>query len=341
MVAKLHGANVKLSKAQMMKLAKGEKVRLSVAGLSGNNHVMLTKTQHNKLEKCRREHKGMDLILSKTALSGSGFMDSIKNASNWVYNNALKPAGQMVFNQVLKDPKGSFDMAKKLLGALTGGKVNNKEAMQFHNHMTRLHGGSFFGDIGDFFTKTIPQTFSSPSGALGALGTAASFIPVVGEVLGPALAVSSIGAKLAGHGVKKGKKGGDTITYIPPLSQQQLQQLGYNPNLHKSGGSVFGDKINDHFGMVPFYDMGMGHKNLDSWGQLQDKSLDKDGNPRNGLPINGSGAKKGSAEMKAKMANLRAMKGGCAIGRCPTLDGPKFNAPKFGGSFKPAGGYGV
>ena len=59
------------------------------------------------------------------------------------------------------------------------------------------------GAFTDFFTKSIPKFFSKPSNVLGALGTAASFVPGVGTVAGSALGGAATIAKMTGNGVKR------------------------------------------------------------------------------------------------------------------------------------------
>jgi len=95
-----HLHKLKLSKAQMRKLAKGERVKLAYSDLHGSVPVHLTKRQLNKIQKSLSDHKGMMLQFSEKQAKhnvkrGGDFWGDlwggIKGVASDVYNQALKP----------------------------------------------------------------------------------------------------------------------------------------------------------------------------------------------------------------------------------------------------------
>jgi hypothetical protein len=90
-----HPVQLNLSRPQMLKLSKGKSIRMTHQALKGGpHHVLVTIDQLKKIMSRRKNGKGMDLTITKSALQGSGFFSSI--------GKALKHATKAVGNTVKK-----------------------------------------------------------------------------------------------------------------------------------------------------------------------------------------------------------------------------------------------
>jgi len=212
------------------------KLRFSAASIGGKGpnvkHLACTPTQAKKLQNKKAKGLGCELTFSAkslkaTAKHGSGLGSWLVKAIRALGAKGVRGAAKFAGNKLKqKYPGWAGDIASAGLdqmGDYIGKKVQGgkmirkriglavpKNKMQSavydvnnSRHQDLVEGGSAFTD---FFTKTIPRTFSKPSSALGVLGSMASFIPVVGSVAGPALGAASTIAKMTGNGVKKRKK---------------------------------------------------------------------------------------------------------------------------------------
>jgi hypothetical protein len=122
-----------------------------------------------------------------------------------------KPSNVLGALSLLPIPGVSTALGAASFGAKMAGKSIRKRTRNEHgngltllgehgNGLTAL-GGNMHGSniFTDFFTKTIPETFSKPSSALGAL----SMLPIPG--VSTALGAASLASKLSGHGKRKRK----------------------------------------------------------------------------------------------------------------------------------------
>ena len=85
---------------QIHKILKGNKVRLQKHQIGKGEHVvMLHPLQHEKISRALEKEHGVDLHLSPgemyssihSGIEGTGFLDVLKDAGNWLWNNVGKP----------------------------------------------------------------------------------------------------------------------------------------------------------------------------------------------------------------------------------------------------------
>lgn len=150
---------VTLSKAQVEKLAKGKKVRLTNAALKGGNHtVFITHQQDRKIQTRLKKGVGMDIAFDSSqfkhnAQHGSGFFDSFKAAAKGALKDLAKEG-----LKIAVDKGGDFlknkatEMIESKLGnqpAAAGSGVKRRSYLtKKQMDMIRAqHGEGFFDDV--------------------------------------------------------------------------------------------------------------------------------------------------------------------------------------------------
>jgi len=228
-----HSHYLTLSTPQAKSLTKGSSVRIPHKNLTNGKHlVYLTQTQVKKLAKAYQSGKGSELKMSQAQLKwhhkkGGSILSDVWGAAKKLYEH---PSSQAFVKKVKAEGKKALGKLLREGSEYVGNKIHPKVGTNFVRPLAHkllktvglgvkkvpkpMKGSGFFDDVGNFFTHDIPQTFthtipnylSTPSNALSAASTAASFIPVIGEAAGPALALASLGARLAGKGVGRKRK---------------------------------------------------------------------------------------------------------------------------------------
>jgi len=101
-----HKAHITLTRPKMLKLAKGEKVRLDHKHLAGGAEVHLTKTQIGRMKKAHSEKKGCMLQMSKSQLRHN------KLRGSGAFSNLLKSAGSALLKSGLVQKGANYALGK-------------------------------------------------------------------------------------------------------------------------------------------------------------------------------------------------------------------------------------
>jgi hypothetical protein len=143
---KYHPVNLDLVKNQIVKLLKGQGVRLKHSQIGRGSVVMhLTKSQANKMDKAYRSGKGLTIKFHDTphmkynVRHGSGFLDVLKSVGSTLWNIA-KPLVKKIAPSLLGDVAqtgieklGKTKVGKKLeqYGVLPSGEDTRKLVSEF------------------------------------------------------------------------------------------------------------------------------------------------------------------------------------------------------------------
>jgi hypothetical protein len=209
--------SLSLSPEQIKRLAQGLRIRVTkqnVASHGSFDSISVTSTQAASIQRIASGQQGWMLLkmsgpaLKRTAQNGSGFFDSV---GSFFKDTFTKPSGILGVASMLPGPLSLPLKAASVVTKLTGNGVRR--------------GSGFFDNVGDFFK----DTFTKPSGILGV----ASMLP---GPLGLPLKAASIGAKLAGHGVK-----GGTFGKVQHPVDEALLGMGFKAHhvAHMKGSGVF------------------------------------------------------------------------------------------------------
>lgn len=129
---------VTLSEKQQKKIIKGETVRIKHVNLTGNVKLPLTKTQIDKIQKCKIENKGIDIKLSKAQIKDidttktGGFLPALIPliapliAKGLITGTAAAVAGHAYRKAT---GKGMY-IGTEEWNKPTGGKIKNKKKYQ-------------------------------------------------------------------------------------------------------------------------------------------------------------------------------------------------------------------
>ena len=145
-----HGMN--FSRPQLLKLYKGQGVRVTNSHLTGPHRVLLTKRQMNKIAKSKRNGVGMVLRMSEAQLAqnkrGGGIFDVLKSGLKILAPHAIdyganflkkKVAGAGFFGDLIRGVGG---MATNGLAKLAGGSVRRRAPKR-----APKRGKGFLGDL--------------------------------------------------------------------------------------------------------------------------------------------------------------------------------------------------
>jgi hypothetical protein len=225
-----------LTNDHILRLKKGMGVKV-VAGMIGRGHSMwVTKTHHNRLMKVHgKKQTFMTLKMSHAHLKHM----AKHGGSIWsLLSTLLKGAGKYALKKF--GPAAVDYLSNKVKGRISGLGVRKRPARR-----GKKRGGNIFDSlkngfesVGNAIKDEAVSTFSKPSSALGAIGTAASFIPGIGEIAGPALGAAALGARLTGNGVRKRRVGG-SFALGKGMKKRKRCAKGCRCNRHKkrAGGS--------------------------------------------------------------------------------------------------------
>jgi len=87
----LHPIHLDLDKKQMLRVAKGHRVRVLHSQIGKGHVVHVPKKLHTKALKAHAERKGFNLQLTVPELKaqGAGFLDKLKEAGSWLKKNVF------------------------------------------------------------------------------------------------------------------------------------------------------------------------------------------------------------------------------------------------------------
>ena len=210
-----HKVHLNLDRPKMIKLAKGQKIRLDHKHMKGGHEVHLTKTQIGRLRKAHAERKGCMMQMSKAQLRHN------KLRGSGMFSNLLKSAGSAVLNSGIVQ-KGANSLLNKAADFAKSKGINADMVDSLHGLATKgVNAG--VNKLGQHLAGTGVRRRR-----VHRKGGDLSGIPIIGPILHGLLGLGLTKTQAASV-VKRAKrhhrmKGGSFIAHVKREARKELKK---------------------------------------------------------------------------------------------------------------------
>jgi hypothetical protein len=141
-------AELSIQEFQRKKLMKGQGILLKPHQLVGPHKIILDKKLHTKLDKAKKNKKGMKIKLSPELLMGNGFWDSLKDTAmekgKDLAKDLIKKGADVAVNYTAGKVKDlANQQVDKMMGTTVGLGIGASQQLHANHHIRAKLGSGF------------------------------------------------------------------------------------------------------------------------------------------------------------------------------------------------------